>query len=273
MASRHKIFTKIVTTLAIVIVVFVFLSLILKLFNVTFDASSGEAIVLAFFGIIATFIVIGNFSQVKEVEERMKEDYKDFKDEIDNRITKKFTEEGDSNDKKMQDLLVTLKRDDLEPIRAKIKKYENDYEQIPQSIKKESDALKSTYITQFNSVLDKLVLLYGDSVISTVIKQTLSKEEQIYKVHVKGQKTNLTYQAVARVNDKNEIEFYKREKDGIIAATPLGEINKINEKIVNASILNAFVSLYQLNPITEERRKAKGAVKRAGETESNTYNK
>lgn len=78
--NKQRIFHKILTYGAALILCSVVALIVLQLIGSSTGRDvSNENIVLTFIGILATFIVVGNFSQVKEVEDRIRKDFDDFK--------------------------------------------------------------------------------------------------------------------------------------------------------------------------------------------------
>jgi hypothetical protein len=124
------------------------------------------SVVLGFVGILATFIVISNYAQVKEVKDESSAQITSIKDNLEKEYKKRITELNNSVDEKIEDLTATVnvlkttvailaknKRTSLEPSTYKIleidhQKVVDNYYVLVKDIPIETEYLK-TFVEQF----------------------------------------------------------------------------------------------------------------------------
>lgn len=92
---KNKVLIYLAIAIMVAVVVVIFLWVVLRLFHVSSSISNGDAIVLAFFGILATFVVVGNYSQVLNIKAQMEDKLRDIENKFDKRIDKIKIDEPD----------------------------------------------------------------------------------------------------------------------------------------------------------------------------------
>lgn len=221
MIHRNKILSNLLTSIIIVIVVIVFLWFVLRLFNVTFDTKGGEAIVLAFFGILATFVVVGNYSQVSDVRSQM-----------DIRLQKQ-----DANIESQKRTIAEQNKQVKTDIEGVNKEFRTKWDGLKDTIKKEQEKEtkleekvgglqskldeNSSCITGMKDDFGKL-LGRTDSVDSNIeALQAASKktDEELKKIKKLGEDIEAKYQKLRQadiVNFFNILSYYLTGSDSII---------------------------------------------------------
>jgi hypothetical protein len=97
--------------------------------HISWNIIESDHIVLTFVGVLATFVVVSNYSQVKEVKDESNVRISDIKNELDHKYDKRMTELSDNVNslsamvgalKTTLDILAKSKRTSLEPSSYKI---------------------------------------------------------------------------------------------------------------------------------------------------------
>lgn len=98
-----------------------------------------STLVIAFFGILATFVVIGNYSQVKDIKQDTHEEIKEFKQDITNKYNELYKQVLDDNNKQsilsqhkqiLVDLYDERGNSKLTPLTNSVRKQQSDSAQI-----------------------------------------------------------------------------------------------------------------------------------------------
>ena len=172
------------------------------------DSSSGDNLVIGFFGMLATFVVIGNFSQVshiirenKEAQEELGHKMETFKKNVEDRLNEvlKVTM-YDSGASKIEDLLNfknTFNASIMEIKKQTLLDYQNNIEDITQK--------------EFANIIEALVYLTNGTHRVLVCNILNSKQDAKYMVKRNKDENGIKVQATW---ENNKLIF--KDKDGKI---------------------------------------------------------
>ncbi len=232
MIQRNKILSHLLTSIIIVIVVIVFLWFVLRLFNVTFDAKGGEAIVLAFFGILATFVVVGNYSQVSSIKDEVRAKINEMDDDIQDTNAQLPILET-AIETKWVDALKKSEKKEIDIINGKIQEVLE--HAIPDAFH-DRDA---------NIVLTLINLLSNDKYLK-IFLDVYNKKRKIYSVtYLDDKGAPIPKKTSARINQTDyRLEFYTgNQKDGYTVYNNIksvGEIVSYDSSIIDKTLYLIF---------------------------------
>ena len=223
--------------------------------NDTTLSDANLTIVLSFIGVLATFIVIGNFAQVSDIRRRMEQDIEDIKknkiDPIETGLdttkgtvaghTTSFTDIGariDGVDASIESINTRL--DGIDTTILSNKEANERYAQ--EQVSAESLRLRTTLKQYKRLVIETIFASYGDvsKVENTINKLMSPKEEDNFSIYVYRNGGNSTITTKATLTEK-EINFVNEAGDTIATSS----IRKIDDIEIKPQQLFKLYCLYQ----------------------------
>lgn len=246
--NKQRIFHKILTYGAALILCSVVALIVLQLIGSSTGRDvSNENIVLTFIGILATFIVVGNFSQVREVEERIRREFEDFRRNTNEAVNSRLLDQKSFYDENLKTQINNLKENEIAQLMQEVQKCNDATLDIPSKISSKSIEIKDDITKKLKTILDYFVETYETKKISSFIQSVNRGEIHSYKVHLASEDPKKTYVAIARINEtNNKIEFYKVDSTGKIAELPIPKsVNKLDDVAFNTERVNGILNLYK----------------------------
>lgn len=200
---------------------------------------SGDGSIIGFFGILATFVVIGNYAQVTNIKNQVDKDIMDIRNHVDDEITK-ITNEKD-------DYSIISKVNRL--YQGNSPKYEVD---IPKIVSENFERQKKEYNLTLKYIFDVLLKNQHGEFLSDIlsgkevkckVKSHIDDNEKTARAKLEGSKIifidslhQVPIESVIKVNGKvydantyNKIvEWWKSMNYGMISVEAINEIYGIN---------------------------------------------
>lgn len=197
-------------------------------------------LVLSFVGIIATFIVVGNYTQVSSIRDDMLDKIQIAKDEANKNLSNKADELKKDFDNKLSHVCDDCADSHIKPLQTEI-------ENISSSL----ENFNSRYYTLL-SAQQANIQKYLQGVLEITMKYTINKpdvlqiineilpHDALCKVQCKGKKRPV----VATIKVENNLLKFYNDKSSILI--PSDEIEIINDKVVdNFDLLNSIMVLFK----------------------------
>ncbi len=187
-----------------------------------------STLVIAFFGILATFVVISNYSQVKDIKQETHEEIKEFKQEISEKINDLHKKVLDDNNKLsiqsqhkqiIADFYDERGNSKLTPIANLVNKHQNDNAQVINLLKaqkKKNESLKLLLSSLLHSETRNFIFLI-ESVYET----------GNYKCKVKCNNREEAIDAIVKWSDEEGIFFEDNNQ------LRINNVSRVSNKRIN----------------------------------------
>lgn len=203
-------------------------------------SNDNMTIVLSFVGIIATFIVVGNYTQVSSIRDDMLDKIQTAKDEANKNLSNKVDDLKKDFDSKLSHVCDDCADSHIKPLQT-------DIDNISGSLENLNSMYYSLLFKQQTNIHG-----YLQSILEITMKYTINKPDVLQiineilphdaqcKVQCKGKKSTVV--ATIKV-ENNSLQFYNAKSSILI---PSDEIEIINDKVVdNFDLLNSIVVLFK----------------------------